>query len=228
LNNLSVNGESLLGTRSNVEPDSHNWCEGNAFWNSTFRAGYQRPSQMQIRRNYFGNSTLSYEWMWADGETVYEEALELPSIIEENIFIPAPNQKHLALGVSHYDANGRQDGKGRFRTGDICNRNEFWNGFFTSLSVGGSFAASVTRLVDWQTWTLSRGGIKFDESSVVNVGMPANHLWGRPNEYDTSLIHAALFNWHDLATERIQIAANFKVYDAWCTNCCVRCWFSCH
>jgi hypothetical protein len=185
--NVIRRGQVLLGGY-NV-PADHEVVVENYFYRADLRFGYRRPAQAECRDNYLVESMLRAEWLWGEGETMFEQ--DEPNVFTGNTVLTTGT--HARVRTSAYLEAGRSEGGPRLRTDDRWNNNRYSSPMRAELFVDGEDHGTVD-LSEWRRLTEAAGN-PFD-AAATEIPMPTGpHVVVLPNAYERGRAHVAIFGW---------------------------------
>jgi hypothetical protein len=178
----------------------------NYFYQATCQFGYRRPTQAEFRDNYLARSTLSIEWFWGEGETLFTQVA--PNVFTGNVIL-SPPQHHIKFRTSAYLEEGRREGYPAIQATDIFDDNVY------SSSFRANFHANDTELNDiglsrWRTATAEAGNA-FDTNSTMLTDSRATKVVLLPNEYESGRAHLVIFNWERLSDVQVDLSPALPV-----------------
>lgn len=194
----SAKGRFLLGGK-NSTPNSDNEIISNIFYKTSLQIGYARPSQAAVIGNTFFDTSLVFEWLWADGESRYPQ--QPNSIVKNNSHYaaayddlhdsPTANVRTSAYIKVDGDVT-RVEGLGKLRKGDLWDYNTYSPKLFIDAQINSDRSGFLSGLEKWQAYTASNGN-GFDANSMV-VPLPSSPLVIiRPNDYEPGRAHIAVY-----------------------------------
>ncbi|MCC7450994.1 MAG: hypothetical protein IT324_26495 [Anaerolineae bacterium] len=194
--NIFDNGRFLIGGFG--PPADNERAFSNYFYRSQVQFGYRRPTQVEFRNNYLGNSWLQTEWLWGEGEKRYVKPR--PSDYRDNTIVSSiPNFEMVRLKTSAYQlaSDGtccdRNDGLPRIDPADVFDGNKYSPTFKGYLYAAGREQNNLT-LAQWRTST-SADGKAFD-TSAVEFPLPTQpQVFIVPNEYEPGRANIVVYNW---------------------------------